>query len=144
MHTAYINIGSNLGDRHGNIAAAVAAVRSRINPVVRLSDPVESTPWGYDSPNGYINIGVAFDTPLNPNILLDTLLDIEKNISPLSHRTHAGEYADRIIDIDLIAIDDMVMDTPTLTLPHPRMHLRPFVLIPMRQLAPAWIHPRLH
>ncbi|MDE6048648.1 MAG: 2-amino-4-hydroxy-6-hydroxymethyldihydropteridine diphosphokinase, partial [Paramuribaculum sp.] len=100
MHTAYINIGSNLGDRQGNIAAAVAAVRSRITPHLRLSDPVESTPWGYDSPNGYINIGVAFETALSPHALLHTLLEIEKSISPLSHRTPAGEYADRVIDID--------------------------------------------
>ncbi len=142
MPTAYINIGSNIGDRHGNIAAAVAAIKARITPHLRISDPVESAPWGYDSPNSYINIGIAFETDLSPEALLILLLGIEKSISSASHRTTSGGYADRIIDIDLIAVDEMVCTTPALTLPHPRMHLRPFVLIPMHQLNPRWHHPR--
>ncbi|MDE6652374.1 MAG: 2-amino-4-hydroxy-6-hydroxymethyldihydropteridine diphosphokinase [Paramuribaculum sp.] len=144
MHTAYINIGSNLGDRHGNIAAAVAAVKERINPSVRLSDPVESPPWGYESSNPYINIGVAFQTVLPPEELLAALLDVQKSISDMPHRNGQGGYTDRIIDIDLIAVDEIVYTSSTLTLPHPRMHLRPFVLIPMLQLAPRWSHPRLN
>lgn len=144
MPTAYINIGSNIGDRHGNIAAAVAAIKEHIAPQLRVSDPVESAPWGYESPNSYINIGVAFETDLSPETLLGILLGIEKNICAASHRTIDGNYADRIIDIDLIAVDEIVCDTPSLTLPHPQMHLRPFVLIPMRQLNPAWTHPILH
>lgn len=141
MPTAYINIGSNIGDRHGNIAAAVAAIEAWITSPLRLSDPVESEPWGYDSPNSYINIGVAFETDLSSETLLHLLLEIEKSISSASHRTLSGGYADRIIDIDLIAVDEMVCCTPALTLPHPRMHLRRFVLIPMQQLNPAWRHP---
>ncbi|MBD5241684.1 MAG: 2-amino-4-hydroxy-6-hydroxymethyldihydropteridine diphosphokinase [Barnesiella sp.] len=143
MHTAYINIGSNLGDRHGNIAAAVAAVKERINPQVRLSEPVESPPWGYRSANSFINIGAAFETQLTPLELIEILLDIQNSISDLPHRTLSGGYADRIIDIDLIAVDQLVISTPELTLPHPRMHLRHFVLIPLQELAPQWVHPVL-
>lgn len=144
MHTAYINIGSNIGDRHGSIAAAVAAVKERINTSLRISDPVESPPWGYESDNTFINIGVAFETDLSPVQLLHTLLDIQNSISAERHRDEQGGYVDRIIDIDLIAMDALVISTPFLTLPHPRMHLRPFVLQPMHLLAPGWIHPILH
>lgn len=141
MNNAYINIGSNLGDRHGNIAAAVAAIKERIDPQARLSDPVESPPWGYESVNPYINIGVAVITDLSPFELLDALLEIEGSISAASHRMADGTYADRLIDIDLIAVDSLIINTPRLILPHPRMHLRPFVTIPLRQLAPGWRHP---
>lgn len=149
MPTAYINIGSNQGDRRANIARAVALIADTLGVSPGVSDPVESEPWGYDSDSAYLNVGLMFDTTLTPCDLLDRLLTIETSISPASHRTANGAYADRLIDIDLIALGDIVLDdAPTpcgnrLTLPHPRMHLRPFVLIPMLQLAPAWTHPRL-
>ncbi len=150
MPTAYINIGSNQGDRRDNISRAVALIADTIDPYLHLSDLVESEPWGYDSTASFLNLGIALTTDLHPLILLDRLLDIEHSISSASHRTTDGTYADRIIDIDLIAYDDTQTDdaiTPAgnrLTLPHPRMHLRPFVLIPMQQLDPAWQHPGLH
>ncbi len=67
---------------------------------------------------------------------------IQRDLDPSPHRDEAGGYIDRAIDIDIVAIDDVVMDTPELTLPHPRMHLREFVLVPMAELAPDWRHPR--
>ena len=68
---------------------------------------------------------------------------MERSISPAAHRHPDGSYADRMIDIDLIAAGSAVVDSPRLTLPHPRMHLRPFVLRPMDQLEPGWLHPLL-
>ena len=81
---------------------------------------------------------------MEPLEILRLLREVETSINPASHRTASGEYADRVIDIDLIAVDDMVLNTPELTLPHPRMHLRAFVLEPLAELAPAWRHPLLH
>ncbi len=73
--------------------------------------------------------------------VLRKLQEIQLSIDPSPHRDAEGRYIDRAIDIDLIAIDDWVVDTPDLTLPHPRMHLRDFVLIPLAGLAPTWRHP---
>lgn len=144
MHSAHINIGSNIGDRLLNIRAAVAAIKQRLDPHPMISTPVESPPWGFKSSNTFINIGVTITTTLSPAQLLDTLLDIQAKISRAPHRTITGEYADRIIDIDLIAVDQTVVNTPQLTLPHPRMHLREFVLRPLAELNPQWRHPILH
>ena len=147
MPTAYINIGSNQGDRRANIARAVALIADTLHVKPQLSSAIESEPWGYDSDSPYINIGLAFDSRITPEALLDVLLSIEHSISPASHRKPDGSYADRLIDIDLIAYGDTTIDmtqTPSgnsLTLPHPRMHLRKFVLLPMLQLAPEWTHP---
>lgn len=153
MPTAYINIGSNTGDRHALIELAVARIVDAIemgkslrtleavSSLLRRSDFVESEPWGYDSPYPFLNLGLAIETDIPPGALLDLLLGVERSISPASHRTPSGAYTDRLIDIDLIAYGDLVVDTPRLTLPHPRMHLRDFVLRPMTQLAPEWRHP---
>lgn len=147
MPTAYINIGSNQGDRRANIARAVALIADTLHVKPQLSSAIESEPWGYDSDSPYLNIGLAFNSRITPEALLDVLLSIERYISPASHRKPDGSYADRIIDIDLIAYGDTAIDmtqTPSgnsLTLPHPRMHLRKFVLLPMLQLAPEWTHP---
>lgn len=111
-----------------------------------VSHPVETPPWGFESPNPFINVGVRIDMPseMAPAEVLEAVMAVQRSISPLSHRDATGGYCDRVIDIDIIAIDDLVVDTPRLTIPHPRMHLRDFVLIPLAQLAPAWHHPTLH
>lgn len=139
--TAYVNIGSNIGDRHAHIERAVTAISEIAEGAVRRSDPIESEPWGYVSEHPYINLGIAFETSLPPAELNATLQTIQHDIDPAPHRQPGGTYADRRIDIDLIAVDEAVINTPELTLPHPRMHRRQFVLLPMLQLAPEWRHP---
>ena len=145
---AHVNIGSNKGDRSGNIDRAVALIASgaAVAPGGRVvrSDVYTSVPWGYDSPNQYLNIGIAFPCPLSPHDLLHLLQSVEKAIDPAPHRDADGQYIDRTIDIDIIDLGGRVIDTPTLTLPHPRMHLRDFVLRPMAQIDPTWRHPFLH
>ena len=84
-----------------------------------------------------------FSSPIYSSVS-GTILKIEKSISAASHRDENGNYIDRQIDIDLIAVDDIVVDSPTLQLPHPRMHLRDFVLTPMMHLNPHWVHPILN
>ena len=141
MPTAYLNIGSNKGNSLALIEQAVALIEHLCNTSVRCSGVVKSAPWGYESENPYTNLGVAIDTDLNAHALLDALQVIEQKVSPTPHRDSQGNYIDREIDIDIVAIDAMVIDTPRLTLPHPRMHLREFVLQPMHELAPEWQHP---
>lgn len=140
---AHINIGSNIGDRMANIDRAVAALESTLGTTLTLSTPIHSEPWGYESENTYTNIGACFNTTLTPLQLLNTLLDVEHNMNPTPHRTPTGEYADRAIDIDLIAMEGICLHSPRLILPHPHMHLREFVLKPMIELMPEWRHPLL-
>ncbi len=147
QHRIYVNIGSNSGHRHALIRRAVAAVSSALPGVVRCSDIIETEPWGFDSPNTFLNIGLMIETESvsEPKAFAEdvfrTLRSIEKDIDPSPHRDSSGAYIDRKIDIDLIAVDDVVLSTPNLTLPHPQMHLRDFVLVPMAQLDPSWLHP---
>ena len=155
MIDIHINIGSNSGHREALIERAVAAVRSAFPDAdVRCSDVIETPPWGFDSPHPFLNVGVKISLHPHPDIqsecqtgfalaVLHKLQEIQSGIDPSPHRDASGAYIDRAIDIDLIAIDDWVVDHPDLTLPHPRMHMRDFVLIPLRQLAPHWTHPIL-
>lgn len=143
--TLHLNIGSNIGRRSSAIERAVAALSARFPGKITVSRPVESEPWGYASPNPYLNVGVRIDmsADLPPAEALERVLDAERSICPLPHRDATGAYIDRMVDIDIIAIDEMLVATPSLTLPHPRMHLRPFVLGPLAELAPGWRHPIL-
>lgn len=143
MAMAYINIGSNRGDRKANISRAVALIADIADGQLRCSGYVESDPWGYESQSKFLNVGISFPTTLTPESLLEKLFSIQESISPDAHRDSSGNYIDRTIDIDLIAVDSIVINTPQLTLPHPRMHLRDFVLIPMAEIAPDWRHPLL-
>ena len=120
----YLNIGTNMGDRHGNISRAVAQIASRLQTEVVQSAPFESEPWGYESDNRFINVGVALDSEKEPQEVLGELHGIEVAMGSACHRNADGTYADRIIDIDVIAIDDMEIDTAALTVPHPRMEQR--------------------
>lgn len=143
MPIAYINIGSNMGNREALIEQAVAHIELLCEAKARRATIIESEPWGFESPHPFLNLGIAIETNLPPMELLQSLLSIEKKISAASHRDENGNYIDRQIDIDLIAVDDLIINTPQLQLPHPRMHLREFVLYPMMSLNPSWEHPIL-
>lgn len=138
----FLNIGSNLGNRRVNLSRAVAAIEKEFG-YFELSSSVESAPWGYDSPYGYLNVGMMVLSDLPPLEILHRLQAIERRLNPSPHRNPDGSYADRLVDIDIIAIDTLTLDTPELTLPHPRMAERRFVLEPLLELAPGWIHPVL-
>ncbi len=147
MSRIHINIGSNTGDRAALIERAVAAIAARLDPdgkaEIRLAPVVESEPWGFESENKFLNLGLMVDMPgdVDPHEVLRCLQAVEREIADRPHRNADGSYADRPIDIDLIALDDIVVDTPDLLLPHPRMHLRQFVLEPISILDPEWRHP---
>lgn len=147
MPHIHINIGSNQGDRAAQIERAVAALCRRLDPSGSASvtvAPIEETePWGYESACPFLNLGLMVDMPgdVDPFYLLRMLQETEKEIADVPHRHTDGSYADRPIDIDLIAVGDMTAETAELQLPHPRMHLRPFVLRPLALLDPAWRHP---
>ncbi|MDE5607354.1 MAG: 2-amino-4-hydroxy-6-hydroxymethyldihydropteridine diphosphokinase [Muribaculaceae bacterium] len=135
MHEAHLNIGSNQGDRMAYIAGAVALLSDRFE-VTAVSDPVESDPDGFESPYRFVNVGVTIKTDLDPLALLDATQAIEKKVGSMPHRNADGTYRDRDIDIDIIYYDDLRIDTPRLTLPHPRLAGREFVRRPLTQINP--------
>lgn len=140
----YLNIGSNLGNRHENISHAVKALETALKSTITLSTAISSTAWGYCSENTFLNVGAAFGSNLSPHEVLSITQNIERELGSATHRNADGSYCDRLIDIDIIAVDNLTINTPELILPHPRMHLREFVLRPMVELAPLWKHPILH
>lgn len=101
---AIINIGSNLGNRRLNLSKAMAAVMREFGPI-EMSHTVETAPHGFESPHKFLNVCLMFRTDLEPLPLLQRLQSIERSICSASHRTAQGEYADRVIDIDLIAVE---------------------------------------
>lgn len=140
----FLNLGSNLGNREEMLGRAVALLRDALPGRVTCSRMIETPAWGFESDNPFLNVGVAVETEcaLSPMEVLRIVEGIQRDLDPSPHRDEAGGYIDRAIDIDIVAINDVVLDTPELTLPHPRMHLREFVLVPMAELAPDWRHPR--
>lgn len=139
MHV-FINIGSNIGNRRMNLSRAIAAIEKEFG-YFELSHTVDTEPEGFDSDHRFLNVGMMFISDLEPVEILHKLQAIERSISPASHRNADGSYADREIDIDIIAIDEIKMESEELLLPHPRMDRRRFVLEPLAELAPGWRHP---
>lgn len=144
MATAHINIGSNLGDSRAYLARAVAGVALLSEDCkVQVSDIIESEPWGFTSSHRFLNVGMNIHTTLCAPELMERLHSVERSISDAPHRHADGSYADRTVDIDLICLDDTVVRQPGIEVPHPRLHLREFVLRPLIQLWPQWVHPQL-
>lgn len=136
-----LGLGSNLGDRRQHLREAVVAL-SGIMTAVKLSHVFESpallpegAPKEWDIP--YLNMAVAGMCGLQPTELLAAIKAIERHLG----REPSGIWGPRVIDIDILAMDEQVLKTPELTIPHAELLKRDFVLIPMAQLAPAWVHP---
>ena len=130
----FLNIGSNIGNREANLSRAITLLKSLSSVPLKLSDIVESEPWGFDSENRFLNVAVLLVSDRDPHDMLRQLQAIEREMGSECHRTPSGDYADRLIDIDIMAIDNLVINSPSLIVPHPHLHDRPFFLMPYRQL----------
>jgi len=129
MTTAYIGLGSNLGDREHLIRRAAELIGA-----VRLSTVIETKPWGYGDQPMFLNAVAELETPLTARRLLDHLLDVERRLG----RERIGpQWGPRTIDLDLLLFGDEVIDEPGLVVPHPRLTQRDFVLKPLAELVPA-------
>jgi 2-amino-4-hydroxy-6-hydroxymethyldihydropteridine diphosphokinase len=123
---------------------AIALIGERIGTVEAQSSMYETRADGFESDNLFMNAVITVRSALEPHEVLSRTHQIELDLGCSTHRNADGSYCDRSLDIDLIACDDMVCHDDTLTLPHPRMHLRRFVLDPLCEIAPRWMHPILH
>lgn len=140
MAYVFINVGSNLGQRRLNLSRAMKGVGERFGNF-EMSHVVESEPWGFDSTHSFLNVGLQFESDLPPEEILRQLHELEREISDAPHRNADGSYRDRAVDIDIVAIDREVIDTPELKVPHPELANRRFFLEPMEEMAPGWQHP---
>ena len=142
LDLVYLGLGSNLGDKQKNINKALELIAERVGEVLALSDFYETQPWGYESEETYINAAAKVDTSLNPGELLRITQQIEQDTGR-TEKTTNGIYHDRIIDIDILLYNNIAMQSPELTIPHPLMHRRAFVLQPLAEIASDVIHPVL-
>lgn len=137
MHLAYLLIGSNLGDKSSYLINASSYIQQQCGQIVKQSSFYETEPWGFTEQPSFLNQALCIKTELSPTQLMHSLLQIESEMG----RTRTLKMGPRIIDLDILQIDQETIDTPILQLPHPAMHLRRFALIPMVEIAPSLVHP---
>ncbi len=136
MKTVYIALGTNLGNRLANLREAIDFFSSELR-VIRESTIYETPPWGYIEQPAFLNMVIEAETKLAPRALLSYLKDKEKNLGRIKNFRNGP----RLIDLDILFYDDLILDEKKLTIPHPRLHERAFVLVPLAEIAPAFIHP---
>jgi len=135
-HTVYLALGSNLGDRLTNLKQAIAALTPQME-VNAKSQVYETPPWGYEDQPKFLNQVVKVETYLDPQPLLKHLKRLELALG----RQESFPNGPRLIDIDILFYDDLVLNTPSLVIPHPRLHERAFVLLPLMDIDPDLVHP---
>ena len=139
FHTAYVALGSNLGDKEANLRKALGLLEERGVEVVKTSSFICTEPYGVTDQPQVLNCLCEVRTSMPPLALLHTLLEIEQEMG----RVRLRHWGERNIDLDLLLYEDVVMDTPQLKLPHPDMQNRDFVLLPLAEIAPELVHPTL-
>lgn len=142
MSVVYLGLGTNLGDKEENIASAIQNIEELVGKVTSRSALYVTEPWGFQSNNNFINIALAVDTSMSPRAVMDATKQIERLMGRL-HKSVNRQYKDRIIDIDILLYDDRVVNENDLVIPHPLMTERLFVMQPLCEIAPDFIHPVL-
>jgi len=137
-NTIYIALGTNLGNRLANLRAAIQSMPPEVK-VLAESHVYETPPWGYEDQPAFLNMVVKAKTELLPEALLKYLKQLEVELG----REQNFRWGPRLIDLDILFYDDLVLASPPLVIPHPRLHERAFVLVPLADVAPDLIHPVL-
>lgn len=132
-HTVYFSLGTNLGDKEGNIHEAIRRIEELIGTVECQSTLLVTEPWGFESENPFVNAAIRCSTELQPMEVLRLSQEIERAMGR-TQKSVDGKYHDRIIDIDILMYDDLHIDTKVLKLPHPLMKEREFVMIPLSEI----------
>jgi len=138
MATVYLSLGSNLGDRKKNIASALKMLGQEAQ-ILKVSSLYETEPVGYKDQPWFLNCVCSIETDLSPQALLKFVKATERKMGRKPTRC----FGPRLIDIDILLYDDLILDSPDLTIPHPRLEERAFVLLPLREIASQLVHPLL-
>lgn len=133
FHMVYLALGSNIGDRRNALSEAIRLIDERVGCVDKVSSFMETEPWGFKSEFKFLNAVLSVQSMLSPIEILHITQNIEKEMGR-EKKSLGGIYHDRIIDIDLLMYDSLQLDTPELTLPHPHMKEREFVMIPLMEI----------
>lgn len=141
MATVYLSLGTNLGDKSRNIRTATELLAERVGGIRALSSFYDTKPWGFESEHSFLNAALVIETFLGPFELLNATQSIETAMGRSGKSN--GTYADRLIDIDILMYEDLVLSSKDLILPHPLMHERSFVLVPLAEIAASLLHPVL-
>lgn len=142
MATVYLGLGTNLGNKEANLRTAIYKLQERIGKQISLSSFYETAPWGFESDHSFLNAAIGLETSLSPIEILHITQEIEKELGRTKKSVN-GSYSDRLIDIDILLYDTLVLQTPELTIPHPLMTERDFVMKPLIEIAGNVIHPIL-
>ena len=140
MNEVYLQLGSNIGDRLDNLDQSIKIITERIGNVLEKSSVYESTPWGVENQRNFLNQVIFVESNFDAYTILDLVLQIEKDMG----RIRIEKWGERIIDIDILFIDDLIIESENLCIPHEFIAKRKFVLQPMCEIAPGFIHPKLN
>ncbi len=139
MNRTYLLIGGNVGDRQQNLEQAAQLIEAAAGKILERSTVYETAAWGKEDQPAFLNQVLHVETSLEPQPLLQTILQAELDMG----RKRMEKYGPRTIDIDILLYNDIVLDTHQLVIPHPQLHLRRFALMPLAEIAPMQIHPKL-
>lgn len=137
---AYLLLGGNVGKTEENLATARELIEQRAGEVMASSGIYQTEPWGFEADELFLNQALCISTTRQAEVLLEMLLEIE---ALMGRKRNSMGYESRIMDIDILFFNEEVINKPQLIIPHPRMHLRNFALLPMLELAPQLVHPVL-
>lgn len=141
MAIVYLGLGTNIGNKRKNMITAASLLARRAGDVLALSSFYETEPWGFESSNKFLNAAIKIRTTLSPIELLHMTQEFERELGRT--KKSKGTYHDRVIDIDILMYDELVLQSEELVLPHPLMHKRKFVMEPLSEIAPFITHPVL-
>jgi len=140
MHHIFLGLGSNMGDREGYLKEAVDRISMNIGEILKVSSVYETEPWGFEADNKFLNMVVEVLTKHPPSVVLGAILMIETQLGRI--RTER-QYSSRVIDIDILFYDVIIINEIKIKIPHPYLHERKFVLVPLNEIASDFIHPVL-
>jgi 2-amino-4-hydroxy-6-hydroxymethyldihydropteridine diphosphokinase len=141
MKNVFLGIGSNIDDRIKNLEGAMRMIEEIIGPVKSVSSVYETEPWGFKSDNDFLNMVLLVNTDLLPSVVLGRILMIEAQLGRI--RDPNG-YVSRNIDIDILFFNNALVNEKSFVIPHPKLHERRFVLVPLAEIDPEYIHPVLN
>jgi len=140
MHQVFLGIGGNTGNKHENFDKVYTFIKNELGDIIKRSSVYETPPWGFESEENFWNQVIIVETQFSPEKLLKNIAQIENRFG---RERVKGKYTSREMDIDILYFDDLIMNIEKLTIPHPQISNRLFVLLPLAEIAPEFVHPKL-
>ncbi len=140
MHKVFLGIGGNIGNKADNFNKVYTFIKNELGEIIKSSSVYESPPWGFSADENFWNQVLVLETGFLPLDILQKVTEIENQFG---REREIGKYNSREMDIDILYFDDLIIETEKLTIPHPRIQQRRFVLVPLNEIAPNFMHPKL-